>query len=46
MSSGGVSTVNNWGLVLTVPEPSPAALGACGLILFALVRRCKAAKAA
>ena len=45
LSSGGVATVNNWGLVITVPEPSPIALAACGLVLFVIVRRFKAARA-
>lgn len=39
MSSGGVATVNNWGLVITVPEPTTLALGAMGLGLVAWHRK-------
>jgi MYXO-CTERM domain-containing protein len=39
MSSGGLATVNNWGLVITVPEPTTLALGAMGLGLLALHRK-------
>ena len=38
LSSGGTSKVLDWGLILTIPEPTTLALGLCGLALFAAQR--------
>ena len=38
LSTGGTSKVLDWGLVLTVPEPTTVALGLCGLAMFAVQR--------